>query len=198
MATIYTPSAALAGNAGGSSANNAIRIFCPTTAGNQGQLRVSFSLLGSASGNMQVIHASIGISTATPSTNMSTTGITELLFSGSSGFTLTPGGTITSDWLTFAGAGSATLLAVHLDFPDRNQFYSYGVGEAANNDSWYSVSGTGGTDYNNNTPTSGNYSQQTTTIYGIATQGIETQPAPSGGGAVLRRAQAPILPWLIT
>lgn len=95
-------------------------VFPITAAGGPlNQFRVTFE--ASSANTWKVDNASLGISihTAATADNASDAETTatpvELLFSGASGFTLTAGTTIVSDWVTLAGVASTSLLVVVQD-----------------------------------------------------------------------------------
>lgn len=82
------------------------------TGGAQGQVRVTFAAPVAA--NFNVTHASIGISKL-DSTGSTTATPVELLFSGTSGFNLSGGTTIVSDWVNLAGFTVSDKLIVVVD-----------------------------------------------------------------------------------
>lgn len=83
-----------------------------TLSGGGTQIRVTF-MAASSGGHFKTDHCSIALKgTATlPSTELTPS---ELLFSGVSGFDITPGNTIVSDWLTLTT--TAAIVVVVMDF----------------------------------------------------------------------------------
>lgn len=187
-ATIFTPSSLP--SAGASSVSSG-RTFCTTTGGNLGQLQVTF--INPTTAVCQVNHAAIGIAATEPNT----TGITELKFStsgasggsnsgpngtggsGISGFYLAAsGGQIVSDWLTFAGGGSATSFGVHMDYINNSTEIAYASSVTNVTNTWYLTTTGPNTDYLNNTISG--YTSQANTLYQVSS--IATQSSGGGGG----------------
>src|SRR5258705_7785439 len=88
-----------------------IRNVVALTGGAQGQVRATFQ--ASSSQSFHTDHCSIGISTGT-NANTTATPI-ELKFAGASGFNITSGTTITSDWVNLSGFTSSDKLVVIFD-----------------------------------------------------------------------------------
>jgi hypothetical protein len=87
----------------------------PITGDAQDQVRVTFRASSAAA--WSVDNASIGIATTDGSTASTPV---ELLFGGASGFAISAGADITSDWLTFAGFISTDELVVIMDHASAN------------------------------------------------------------------------------
>lgn len=108
MATIFTNSSWTddSGNEGVS-----VRNVFAITGNAQDQVRVSFRAASAAT--FKTDHASIGLSTGTLSNTTATP--VELLFAGGHGFTVSNGGTVTSDWVNLSGFTSSDKLVVIYD-----------------------------------------------------------------------------------
>lgn len=87
-----------------------IRNLASSLSGGGSFIRIRFE--APASGTFNVDNASVGIRSATSTTTATPS---ELLFSGVSGFSISNGATLVSDWLAFTFTSSDSLL-VHMDF----------------------------------------------------------------------------------
>lgn len=90
------------------------------------QVRVTF-MAASSGGNFKTDHCSIALKgTATlPSTELTPS---ELLFSGVSGFDITPGNTIVSDWLTLTTTAAIVVVVMDFNSTPGSGDTSYGSG----------------------------------------------------------------------
>jgi hypothetical protein len=167
MSTIFTPTHSPDTDTGvgaGWSFKNDITV----TGGSLGQVRVTFKGLP-ATGTWVVAHAGIGI--ITPGNAPKSGTVSELLFSGISGFTLAHDATITSDWLTFSFTGSDHLM-VSMENTSGNASNS----ASNSNITAFFQNATGVW----NDGTNAGFSSSTNTNYGINL--IETQATPSTVG----------------
>ncbi len=106
------------------SGNNGYSFRCrvTTTAGGLGQVRVRF--IAPDANTFQTDHVSIGLAVTSPTppsaggTSTQATPV-ELLFTGASGFTITAGNTLTSDWATLAFNNGDDLVVI-IDFHSSN------------------------------------------------------------------------------
>lgn len=113
LATIFTDTLTTNDSGG---ANYTYRNVLPIT-GNAGtQVRVTFEASSAAA--FSVDNASIGILTG--ATYDTTAAPVELLFSGVSGFALSAGQTIVSDWANLSGFTSSNKLVVSIDLASTN------------------------------------------------------------------------------
>lgn len=103
-ADIFTPSAG-ALNADDENPNNTFRVVATVAAASNGQVRVTFN--ASSTKGLAATHCAIGKRTGAQSD--CTAVPLELKFGGSSGFSLSPGGAITSDWLDHSGSFSLAI-----------------------------------------------------------------------------------------
>lgn len=106
---VYSDS--LPSNNAGNSGYSFRKAITPSAGGSN--VRVTFKAASSGA-NFKTDHCSIAVkgSSTLPSTDATPT---ELLFSGASGFNISPGNTIVSDWLSFSFTGSDILVVV-MDF----------------------------------------------------------------------------------
>lgn len=85
--------------------NYSVRNLAESLSGGGTQVRVRF--VASAAASLTLDHASVGIRTSNADTSATPV---ELLFSGASGFTITAGNTLTSDWADLTFLSSDTLV----------------------------------------------------------------------------------------
>lgn len=167
MATIFTD--ALGSDRADS--QGSFRCVIPITGGALDQVRVRFvshSGLGWATTNV-----SIGIWTGV--TMKTTATPVELLFSGSSGFSIGSGSTITSDWVNLTGFTSSDKLVVVMDFTSSAVSMRTGVTGVDLNYLFGAVAS-----YNSADPTGlGGWGSGLDWVYGVNL--IETQSTGGGG-----------------
>jgi len=114
MATLFTPSGGVL-NGDDNNPNATFRIGCTLAAASNGSIRVTFTA-ASATG-LTVGHASIGKASGIGGSSDCTTVPLELKFAGASGFAISAGQSITSDFLVHSGsfslAAADTLVVIH-------------------------------------------------------------------------------------
>lgn len=167
MATLY--SLALTSNSPGWQGYSLRQLLGATGVASAGQVRVTFT--ASLAAGMTVDHASIAVKGAATFPNC-TAVPTELKFSGASGFALSAGQTIVSDWLTFT-AETTDQLVIIMDF---NAGVASAARSATDATADYQFK-TGSASYADNSVT-GYTSGGTASYYAL----VETQAIPPSGG----------------
>lgn len=166
MATIFTPSAG-ALNADDLNASTSLREVCTISANGQGQLRATFT--ASSSTGLTVAHASIGkwYDTGEPDTTATPL---ELKFSTASGFSISSGASITSDWVDASSlsltSGDAVVVIMDITTPGGVRYRSGN----SNVNTWYKV---GGTSWNVAAPGVGAFGYSANNVFSVAS--VETQ-----------------------
>lgn len=119
--TIFTPSTNLASN--DSNVNTTFRNIITLTGGSTGVVRATFAAATNA--GLVGLHCSVGISTGDLINGSTIATPVELTFSGGSGFTITSGQTITSDFvnLNFTSSDSLVII-IDVGNPGGNLFSS--------------------------------------------------------------------------
>ena len=162
------------------------RQVCTITGGAQSQVRVTFK--ASSAATLRLDHASIGIQTGTQDACTATP--VELLFAGVSGFSISNGATITSDWANLSGFTSSNKLIVVMDASATAGSGDYAVNTASTGQTlWFAAASAS---YNVAAP--GFASSAAATCEGVTL--IETQvtniTVTPGAGAVVLQGWQPV------
>jgi hypothetical protein len=150
-------------------ANFSIRNVVAITGGAQGQIRATFA--ASSSGALSTSHCSIGIWSGTGPNTTATP--TELTFGGASGFSISSGASITSDWINFGGFTASDRLVAIFDAGANGNFIDDSA--STGNTNWFKAAATS---CNVAAPTG--FTSQANLVISLAS--IEVRAAPSSGG----------------
>lgn len=167
--TVFTPSAGVL-NGNDTNPNTSFRVRCVLTAASSGKLQVTFT--ASTATGLTASNASIGKWDGTNNPFTTTTPV-ELKFGGASGFSISAGGSITSDLTDHSAAfslalGESVLVDLDCTSPSGQRYR----GSNSNVDTWYALGATG-----YNLPTPAGYSKLAGVDYAV--EKVETD---SGGG----------------
>lgn len=173
-ATVFTPSAGVL-NGNDTNPNTSFRVRCVLTAASSGKLQVTFT--ASTATGLTASNASIGKWDGTNNPFTTTTPV-ELKFGGTSGFSISAGGSITSDLTDHSAAfslalGESVLVDLDCTSPSGQRYR----GSNSNVDTWYAIGATG-----YNLPTPAGYSKLAGVDYAV--EKVETDSASGVNGSL--------------
>lgn len=172
--TVFTPSAGVL-NGNDTNPNTSFRVRCVLTAASSGKLQVTFT--ASTATGLTASNASIGKWDGTNNPFTTTTPV-ELKFGGASGFSISAGGSITSDLTDHSAAfslalGESVLVDLDCTSPSGQRYR----GSNSNVDTWYALGATG-----YNLPTPAGYSKLAGVDYAV--EKVETDSASGVNGSL--------------